>query len=75
MSDELYYIWYSAEQDMRHRESVQYEKTPAYETFAKLEDGSIALYSEMKSDDSPSNFDDAVYLGRGNYSHCGARIN
>jgi hypothetical protein len=71
MKMKLLYVWYSPEQDKQH---IENESAPVYETIAKLEDGSEVVYSEIMEDNTPSNWPDAKFLGRGDYLKDGKRV-
>ena len=73
-------FWYSEKQKQAVARNARFmtdssfsglRPRPPRELFARLNDGRVVEYTEMMTDDRKSAFDDAVYLGEGEFSHAG----
>jgi hypothetical protein len=54
------YFYYSQKQ-----KDVCYSMGNRWDNYCKLDNGDIKLYSEMQTENTGSNWDDAVFLGHG----------
>ena len=62
-------FFYSAKQREIIDRSRAIECGHTWHNFCKPDGGEVVEYTEWKNTDNPSNFDDAVFLGEGEYDH------